>query len=318
VDTSNRWNEIQAFNGDTNIAAGKTVTASTTITTNPASTVTNGTLTVDDYITVGTGTQYVQIDLGASYEIGKIVIFHYWGDGRTYHGTKTQVSTDGTTWTTVFDSTSAGEYAESADGHTVMLLVKKYLIKSADKLYTVVSGSASEITGTLNAELFWQYGVDSLSSAVLLTLPNPSILYWQNIAPLAGVYATVTAIPYPQVVVTYEADMSDATIAGIKSITPNLDVTGNGKALFAISFDGGTTYNAYTGTAWQTLDITSTDDFIAKGMTAAILSAITQQQWSDFLTTHTTQKYKIAVLLNRPSIDDNIRIKSIQVLYLNQ
>lgn len=326
LDGGEAWIEIQAYTSDgTNVALNKSVVSSNASQTNLA-VITDGRYSLNyasDYSASG-GLTSVTIDLTQLYDVISLKIWHFYNDSRNYNN-KTEVSPDGTNWTTVFDSSVSGTYSESNSGHSVVLpvvpqILKKYLLKSNGILYTIVNNAPSQISGTLNAALFQQYGVDIIPSSALLALPNPSILYWQSSStdPLAGVYATVTAIPFPQVVITYEADMSDPTIAGIKSITPSLDVTGNGSALFAISFDGGTTYNAFTGTAWQTVDITSTDDFTAKGMTATILSAITQQQWSDFLTTHTTKKYKIAVLLNRPSIDDNIRIKSIQTLYLNQ
>jgi len=63
-----------------------------------------------------TGLQYVQIDLGATFPVNKVSVWHYNGDGRTYHNTKTQVSADGTNWTTVFDSATQGEYAETLAG----------------------------------------------------------------------------------------------------------------------------------------------------------------------------------------------------------
>ncbi len=61
---------------------------------------------------------YVQLDLGAAYSVDKLKVFHYAADGRTYHQTKTQVSTDGVSWTTIFDSAVSGEYAETSAGKT--------------------------------------------------------------------------------------------------------------------------------------------------------------------------------------------------------
>lgn len=62
---------------------------------------------------------YVQIDLGSVKNLSKILVWHYYGDARKYHATKTQVSADGVNWITLFDSDISGEYLESADGHTV-------------------------------------------------------------------------------------------------------------------------------------------------------------------------------------------------------
>jgi hypothetical protein len=69
------------------------------------------------------GLQNVVVDLGAVYEIDTIKIWHYWADGRTYHETKTEISENGTDWTTVFDSSVEGEYAETSEGHAITLPV---------------------------------------------------------------------------------------------------------------------------------------------------------------------------------------------------
>jgi hypothetical protein len=53
-----------------------------------------------------------------AYTVDKIKVWHYNADGRTYHNTKLQVSVDGTSWTTLFDSATQGEYAETAAGKT--------------------------------------------------------------------------------------------------------------------------------------------------------------------------------------------------------
>jgi RHS repeat-associated protein len=64
-------------------------------------------------------------NLAAAYSVDKLKVFHCAADGRTYHQTKTQVSADGVSWTTIgwslsaFDSATSGEYAESSAGHTL-------------------------------------------------------------------------------------------------------------------------------------------------------------------------------------------------------
>lgn len=65
------------------------------------------------------------IYLGGVYSCTHVETFHYWGDSRTYHDTKIQISEDGTRWYTIFDSDRQGEYAESASGKRVDL---KYFI----------------------------------------------------------------------------------------------------------------------------------------------------------------------------------------------
>jgi hypothetical protein len=58
------------------------------------------------------GLQNVTIDLEKTYMIGKIVVMHDFHAKTQFHDTKTEVSEDGVTWYTVFDSAVSGEYPE--------------------------------------------------------------------------------------------------------------------------------------------------------------------------------------------------------------
>ena len=69
--------------------------------------------------TTAQGLQAVVIDLGAVYSVDQVRLWHYVGNGRTYHNTKTEVSADGQTWETVYDSAVSGEYPETAEGKTL-------------------------------------------------------------------------------------------------------------------------------------------------------------------------------------------------------
>ena len=119
---SSHWLEIQALsNFGTNLALNKTATSNVTLT--------NGSYITDgDYKTsthyastnAGTTIPYVQIDLGQIYNnVDEIKVWHYYADGRTYHKTKTMVSSDGVNWITLFDSAVSGEYIETQYGHSI-------------------------------------------------------------------------------------------------------------------------------------------------------------------------------------------------------
>lgn len=81
-------------------------------------------LLVDEIITTspwcspgtGTGLQSLTVTLSAPQDISSVKVWHYYGDSRSYYGTKTEVSEDGTNWTTIFDSASAGIYQETVAG----------------------------------------------------------------------------------------------------------------------------------------------------------------------------------------------------------
>ncbi len=126
---NNNWIEIKAIIPDgTNVALGKGVTPSLSGSGNPAL-VTDGDITCISGIT---GTQFyisgpvppqsVTIDLGSVHmDVQNIIVWHWYSDARTYHGTRTEISTDGVNWLPLFDSAVSGEYVETVSGHIIPL-----------------------------------------------------------------------------------------------------------------------------------------------------------------------------------------------------
>ena len=146
----------------------------------------------------------------------------------------------------------------------------KYLVGDSGKIYTVVDGALSEITGTLNADLFINSGADAIPDGTLLmTLSNPEVLCWTDAETLPTLTATVKGIPEPQVVVTKEIDLMHSSIKGINGVT--VDCKGN--VLFAVSFDKKATWIMHNGTEWVAVSDEVT------GMTKAEFEAITTEQW---------------------------------------
>jgi YVTN family beta-propeller protein len=81
---------------------------------------TDGITNISGNFLAGTsGNQYVQVDLGNAYMVGQVNVWHYSNNNRKYNGTKTQVSEDGISWTTVFDSAVSGTYVESTSGNII-------------------------------------------------------------------------------------------------------------------------------------------------------------------------------------------------------
>jgi len=113
------------------LSTGKAVT--TSLAFNNAGFVTDGYKGTDKYSdSVNSGLQYVQIDLGAYYDLTKVNLWHYFGDGRTYKDVVVRVSNDptfATEATTVFNNdkdNTAGfgigaqdEYPETSAGKTI-------------------------------------------------------------------------------------------------------------------------------------------------------------------------------------------------------
>ena len=122
---------LPVYAASANAAAGKTVTASTTM-TGSAALATDGNKDTANHLGVNQGLQWIQIDLGAGYSINKINLWHYFGDGRTYHDVIVRTSTTAdfsSGVNTVFNNdtnNSAGfgagsdtEYAETSSGKTI-------------------------------------------------------------------------------------------------------------------------------------------------------------------------------------------------------
>ena len=101
VNEGNYWVELQAFDASgTNVALNKTVTSSTGIAIEGTlALVTDGSTDTSPYMNPGGESPgWVMVDLGDLYDIRKIVVFHYYGDGRSYYNKKTMVSPDGDFW----------------------------------------------------------------------------------------------------------------------------------------------------------------------------------------------------------------------------
>ena len=120
----------------TNVALNKTVTASASVSN--LTLVTDGSTASSPYADCGPGLVYVQIDLGAIYFLDTISVWHYWADSRTYSSTKTQISENGTDWTDVFNSATAGTYAESSGGK-----VNIFTAKNTRYIRDYVNGSSA-------------------------------------------------------------------------------------------------------------------------------------------------------------------------------
>jgi len=113
------------------LSTGKAITNSSAFTN--AAWANDGYKGTDKYAnSVGSGLQYLQVDLGAYYDLTKINLWHYFGDARTYKDVVVQVSNDpafATDVTTVFNNdtnNSAGlgfgtdaEYAETSAGKII-------------------------------------------------------------------------------------------------------------------------------------------------------------------------------------------------------
>ncbi len=114
-----------------NIALNKPVTTSDG-TSGPMAT--DGNLNTADYVSMSNGVQWLQVDLGQSYDVSQVKLWHYYGDARTYHDVVVQLSSSASFdsgVTTIFNDDASGadglgaghdaEYAETSAGKSIAL-----------------------------------------------------------------------------------------------------------------------------------------------------------------------------------------------------
>lgn len=122
------WNEIRVLRDGVNLSLGKPITSSETA--GRISKVTDGTTDNTNYAYVNAAAEaWVQIDLESIQEIDLVQVWHYYADGRTYYGTKTEVSEDGVNWIPIFDSAVEGTYAETDVGITHVASPRTTMVK---------------------------------------------------------------------------------------------------------------------------------------------------------------------------------------------
>jgi len=81
----------------------------------PSPKLTDGDINTSNWVGL---TSPITISLPNSVDVSAVKVWHYYGDGRTYYGTKTEVSEDNVNWFTTFDSAISGIYAETSVGRT--------------------------------------------------------------------------------------------------------------------------------------------------------------------------------------------------------
>lgn len=123
------WTEIAAYNGsNVNVALGKNVTIA------PGYRITSGGVIeeivdnkLDRWIDIGPMNNqfaYLEVDLGQTYmDIQRVTTWHdnNWFGKEVRYVNRTEVSSDGIHWFTLYDSDRDGSYAESSQGHSMIV-----------------------------------------------------------------------------------------------------------------------------------------------------------------------------------------------------
>ncbi len=200
------WVEIQAIKDGSNLVAGKTVvgTVSEWVYTDTGySYITDGKI---DNITGnsgwgapnGSGNQCVTVDLGDTYDLDEIAVWHYYLDGRTYYDNITSVSSDNSTWTIAIQK-SGGETSEGKrasayhiDGGYV-LTINKGTCGSVQGSGIVSGGTTTSINAIPGAGYsFSSWTVNSGNTPASTTSASTTITMTQDTTLTANCVATRT------------------------------------------------------------------------------------------------------------------------------
>lgn len=167
-----------------------------------------------------------------------------------------------------------------ADYAPIDLSVKKYLVRNGSTIYTVTDGALVEVTGTLNADLFINSGIDTIpDGALLMTLSAPEVLCWTDGEKVPTLTATVQGMPQgTHEIISDEANVGHESVYGMASV----EATASDGATFLLSFDGGM-WMEYTNGSWSASEA---------GMTASELMAVPTDAWSSVINSANNMRLK--------------------------
>ena len=270
-DSENRWVECRVMVEDIDVAENISPIAKNaslaTLTVSNLNRYTDGQFLEGDSTAYISTTQEscMELDLGKIYyDVDYIQIYHYYLDGRVCNH-KLQVSSDGSSWTTLYDSKYQGGYAENSDGKTHYITDStilttmssiKQTVDEIDALVTDASGQISNINITVeglqssvasNSDTI--QSLDNLVSAVQTDVANTKNEYAQSITNIQqnidSIVSRVAAVEGDVVnlsQITQDAD-------GWKALFAQLDMydVPNVQTNISIDINGVTVTNPITG-----------------------------------------------------------------------
>lgn len=95
--------------------------------------------------TENSGPQFMLLDLGGSYSIDSITVWHYYTDNRIYDH-KLEVSSDGVNWNVLYTSLISGGYQESSEGR-VYYLCDNVMERNFSSMKQDLTGFSMQVSG---------------------------------------------------------------------------------------------------------------------------------------------------------------------------
>lgn len=174
VDDENRWIECKVMSNDVDIAEGLIPVcndlkhSNITIAETELSKYTDSLTLSSNYIS-STGNHYLLLDLGEIYyDIDYIQVWHGYSEDKEYrYNHKLQISNDGITWFTLYDSSVSGGYSESSEGRIHYISSGTIISNMANMSLKLneISSSVSKVDGELSE-------IKQQSDSITTTLGN--------------------------------------------------------------------------------------------------------------------------------------------------
>ncbi|MFC5587542.1 hypothetical protein ACFPRA_01295 [Sporosarcina soli] len=91
-------------------------------------------------------------------------------------------------------------------------------------------------------------------------------------------------------------------VENLDAITLTSIVSGNGDAKMAMSFDGGATWRAWSGSDWISINVDNKDEFKANGMDFHTVNSLTDSELS--IARNSSNNIRFAYYIEQPTLDD--------------
>ena len=190
---------------------------------------------------------------------------------------------------------------------------RKFLVDDGANGIKKWSGSTWTKIGDppVTESMFLTDGNDTIptTSRVGLILTNPQLLMYTDRPGSTNLIKKFrqTAIPTAKVikqVVNYDIP------SGIRLVTATVNLTGSSILKFAVSIDNGTTWKAWSGSAWNTVNVDNMSQFESGGMATTVMNTISQAQWA-LLTNG--PRIRFAMYFKKVAITDNCNIDHLRI-----
>ena len=156
INVYNNWVEVQAIKNGVNLAKGKSVSLVSGATLTNSVKATDGKAYPNNDGNTNAwinneGTQCLFIDLGATYDLDEIAIWHNYLDGRTFYDNVTYTSSDNSSWTETINKISV----ETPNGKRVNAYDEEIKTNSLPNGYQLVEYIQSSGTEYIDTEYYW-------------------------------------------------------------------------------------------------------------------------------------------------------------------